>query len=493
MRIKSPRPFPKSPLKSFPKSAELLHQLQSGDTLSIRRSILLVVLLSLPTIAAQLSYIIMQYIDAAMVGHLSTTASASIGLISPVTWLFNGLCTALTAGFAVQMAQRFGSRDQKAARSIMKQGLIVGLLFSGVLAIITVALAFVLPTWLGGAPDVRAGSTAYLAIFGVSLFALQMTSMGSSMVQSSGNMKLPSLVSIIMCICDVFFNSLLIFPPTTYSVFGLFSVAWPGANLGVAGASLGTALAEAIGAGIYLWFMLVHSPVLRRRRGEHLRFSRIIVMTAVKISTPVAIENAVTNSAQVVSTRIISPLGTTAIAANAFAVTAESICYQPGFGIGSAATTIVGQSVGARQKRMARRFVWLSIALGMATMTTAGILMFIFAPQMISMLSPDPVIQDMGGAALRIGAIAEPFFAASIVASAALRGAGDTLASSIFTAGTIWAIRVPLSIIFCPFMGINGYWLASVIQWWVCGALFLWRVKSEVWLKRLDTPRGLKK
>lgn len=469
--------------KKFPTSAELLHQLQTGETLSIRRSILLVTLLSLPTIAAQLSYIIMQYIDSGMVGHLSTTASASIGLIAPVTWLFSGLCTALTAGFSVQMAQRFGSRNPREARNIMKQGLAVGLLFATFLAIVTVALSFVLPTWLGGAPEIRTGATEYLAIFGVSLLAMQLTSMGSSMVQSSGNMKLPSLVSVIMCLCDVLFNSWLIFPPTTYSFLGL-EIPWAGANMGVAGASLGTALAEFVGALIYLWYMLFKSPLLKQHQGERVHFSRVIIMTALKIGAPVALENAVTNSAQVVSTRIIAPLGTTAIAANSFAVTAESICYQPGFGIGSASTTIVGQAIGAKQHTMAKRFAWLSVGLGVATMTTAGILMFLFAPQMIGILSPDPVIQEMGGMALRIGAFAEPLFAVSIVASAALRGAGDTLASSIFSAGSIWGIRVTLAIFLCPLMGINGYWLASVIQWWICGMLFLWRMKSEVWLKK---------
>lgn len=472
--------------KKIPTSADLLHQLHLGEVLTHRRSILLVVLLSIPTIAAQLSYIIMQYIDAAMVGHLSTNASGSIGLVSPVTWLFSGLCSALTAGFSVQMAQRFGARDHKEARNLMKQGLAWGWGFSALLAIITILLAFVLPTWLGGAPEIRAGSTAYLGIFGASLFAIQMTSMGSSMVQSSGNMKLPGLVSIIMCICDVIFNSLLIFPPTWYSVFGLH-IWWPGANLGVAGAALGTALSECVGAAIYLWFMLRVSLYLKQRAGEHVQFSRATLWKAIKIGAPVAIETAVTNGAQVVSTKIIAPLGTMSIAANSFAVTAESFCYQPGYGVGTAATTIVGQSIGAKQYRMARRFAWLTIALGVAAMSTAGVVMFIFAPELIGLLSPDAQIQSVGAAALRIGAFSEPLFAVSIVASAALRGAGDTLVSSLFTAGSIWIIRVPLAFVLCPAMGVSGYWLAMLIQWWICGLLFLWRVKSEVWLHPLST------
>ncbi|MFD0705549.1 MATE family efflux transporter [Alloscardovia venturai] len=467
--------------KKFPASAELLHQLHIGETLTRKRSVLLVVLLSLPTIAAQLSYIVMQYIDAAMVGHLSTSASASIGLVSPVTWLVSGLCSALTAGFSVQMAQRFGAQDHKEARNLMKQGLTWGFAFSALLAFITIMLAFVLPTWLGGEAEIRAGATAYLGIFGLSLLAIQYTSMGSSMVQSSGNMKLPGLVSIIMCVCDVIFNSLLIFPTTAYTL-GPLTLWWPGANLGVAGAALGTALSEFVGAAIYLWYMLFSSPHLKRHVGEHVKFSRTTLWKAVKIGAPVAIETAVTNGAQVVSTRIIAPLGTVAIATNSFAITAESFCYQPGYGIGTAATTIVGQSIGAKQYRMARRFAWLTIALGVAAMSTAGVLMFIFAPQLISLLSPSHEIQNISAAALRIGAFSEPLFAVSIVASAALRGAGDTLVSSLFTAGSIWIIRVPLAFVLCPMMGVSGYWLAMLIQWWICGALFLWRVKSEVWL-----------
>lgn len=471
--------------KTFPSSAQLLQHVQSGQTLSARRSIYLVAILSLPTIAAQLSYIVMQYIDAGMVGHLSTHASASIGLVSPVTWVFQGLCFALTAGFSVQIAQACGSQHNAMARNTMKQGLIVGLCFSALLSVLNISLSAFIPVWLGGDPEIRSDSTAYICIFGASLCALQITSLGSAMIQSTGNMKIPSVVSIIMCLCDVLFNSMLIYPAHTYS-WGYFSVLWPGADLGVAGAALGTALAELVGALIYLWYMLLHSPFLKLHSHERLHFHRSILLTALKISAPVAVENAVTNCAQVVSTRIIAPLGTTAIAANAFAVTAESICYQPGYGIGSASAAIVGQSIGAKQRIMSQRFAWLSIALGVVTMSIAGIVMFIGAPYIIALLSPDKDIQSVASTALRIGTLAEPFFAVSIVASAALRGAGDTLVSSFFNAGTIWAIRVPLAIFLCPLLGVNGYWLACVIQWWICGALFLYRVKSNVWLNKLS-------
>ena len=71
-------------------------------------------------------------------------------------------------------------------------------------------------------------------------------------------------------------------------------------------------------------------------------------------------------AAQVASTRIIAPLGTIAIAANSFAITAESICYMPGYGISSAATTLVGQSIGAKRKDLARSFSWLTTFTGVA-------------------------------------------------------------------------------------------------------------------------------
>lgn len=125
------------------------------------------------------------------------------------------------------------------------------------------------------------------------------------------------------------------------------------------------------------------------------------------------------------------PAGDGTIAANSFSITAESLCYMPGYGIGTAATTLIGQSIGARRHDLTRRLGYLCTGLGMTVMTLSGIVLYLAAPTMIGLLSPDPAIVALGAQALRIEAFAEPMYAASIVASGVFRGAGDTLVRAV--------------------------------------------------------------
>ena len=190
---------------------------------------------------------------------------------------------------------------------------------------------------------------------------------------------------------------------------------------------MGTATAEVITAALMLYCLCFRSPVLRLVKGVPWRLERRCLRTAARLSLPMALERLIMCGAQIASTRIVAPLGTVAVASNSLAVTAESFCYMPGYGIASAATTLVGQSVGAGRKDMAKRFARLSVALGVVIMTSTGILMFLAADWMFSLLTPDPAIRELGAYVLRIEAFAEPLFAVSIVATGALRGAGDTL------------------------------------------------------------------
>lgn len=458
----------------------LLKQLRDGKSLAFRQQLYLILQLSVPGILAQISSIVMQYIDASMVGRLGANDSASIGLVSSSTWLFGGLCSAASVGFNVQVAHRIGAGDEKRARGIVRQGLASCFLFGLVLMGIGVSISGALPGWLGGAREIRSNASGYFLVYAAFLPVMQLNNAASGMLQCSGNMKTPSILHVIMCFLDVVFNMLLIFPSAQYR-FGSISIWLPGAGLGVVGAALGTALAQTVTTLLMLYFLLVRSPALHLRKEEHLKFHREELVQAVKIAVPVGFEQVVMCGAQIVATRIVSPLGTIAIAANSFAVTAESLCYMPGYGIGSAATTLIGQSIGAGRKDLTRRLGWITTGLGMAVMAVTGGLMYLFAPQMIGMLSPDPAIRELGTAVLRIEAIAEPMYAASIVASGVFRGAGDTLVPSCMNFLSMWAVRLPLSAFLAPRFGLHGVWVAMCLELCVRGVLFLIRLSGKRW------------
>ena len=293
------------------------------------------------------------------------------------------------------------------------------------------------------------------------------------------------MLGVLMCVLDVIFNFLFIFPSRTITVFGL-PMHMPGLGLGVEGAALGTVAAETIVAVAMLWYMWTRSGQLKL---THEKGSFIPEWTtlkkAMRIGLPMGIEHVVICGAQIMTTVIVAPLGVFAIAANSFGVTAESLCYMPGYGIAEAATTLTGQSIGAGRRRLTLRFAWLTVGMGMTVMAFMGALMYIFAPEIIGFMSPVTEIRELGVTAMRIEAFAEPMFAASIVAYGVFVGAGSTLMPCIMNFFSIWAVRITLAALLAPSMGLDGVWLAMCIELCFRGVIFLLWLRWGKWMRKI--------
>ncbi len=442
----------------------------------------LVVRLSVPIILAEISSTVMSYVDSAMVGSLGAAATASVGLVASSTWLFNGMGMCMVTGFSIQIAQLIGAGRLRQVQSVMRQAMMVAVGVGLLFAALAVGISGVLPVWLGGEPDVCAGSSRYFFIYGCGLPVVLLRQAGGSMLQCSGDMRTPSALNILVCCMNVVFNSLFIFPTRTVTLLGA-DLTFFGAGIGVAGAALGTVVSEIVTTILMMYFVCLRSPVLRLEKGVPWRLERKCMTTTIRLAIPIALERVTTSLAQIAGTRIVAPLGTTAVAANALAVTAEGFCYMPGYGMAAAATTLVGQSIGAERRDQAKRFAWLSVGLGVSVMTGTGILMYIAAPWIFSMLTPDGAVQTLGAAVLRIEAFAEPLFAASIVAAGALRGAGDTLIPSIIELGSMWGVRITLALLLVGPLGLHGVWIAMCVELCVRGLLFLLRMLRGRWLE----------
>ncbi len=459
---------------------DLLKIMREGGELSAAQQLLLAVRLSIPAIMAQLSSIVMQYIDASMVGRLGAIDSAGIGMIAPSTWLVSGVCQAVGTGFMVQVAHRVGASDDRGARDIVKHGLIFSVAFGALIAAFCAYVSGIIPVWLGAEPEVCASATKYFLVYSLFLPAMMIFMAASGMVQCSGNMKLPSIAGVTMCVLDVIFNYFLIFKTREITIFG-YGIIVPGAGLGVTGAALGTALAGFVCAVWVTVYLLKKADKLRFIKGEKTEFSPDIISKALRIAVPMALESVVLGGAQVVSVKIVAPLGTIALAANSFAVTAESLCYMPVYGIGAATTALIGQSAGAGRPALTRKLAWLSTGLGVGVISFLSVLMYILAPFMMHILTPDTEIQLLGTSVLRIVAFAEPFYAMEIVANGAFRGVGDTLAPCLLNLFSMWAVRLPLAALLASRLGLRGVWIAMSIELAVRGSLFIIKLCRRKW------------
>ena len=439
-----------------------------------REKLWLIVSLSIPSILAQISATVMFFIDASMVGHLGAKASAAIGIVETSGWLMGGLASAANMGFSVQVAHFIGASDFEAARRVLRQSLVCCTIWAVMISLTSVIIAPFLPYWMGGSADIARDASLYFAIFGVAGLFFQMEGLAGSMLKCSGNMKIPSLLNIGMCVMDVGFNYLFIY------ILGL----------GVVGAAIGTGVAMLITAGLMLYFLLVKSKMLSLvGRPGSFKPKEDTVRTAIKIGAPMGFQHLLMGGAYVVSTMIVAPLGTIAIAAHSLAITVESLCYMPGYGIAEAATTLVGQGIGAGQKLLTRSFAFMSVGLGISVMTLMGILMWTFAPELMALMSPVEEVIAQGTQVLRIEAWAEPMFAAAIVANGVFIGAGDTMIPAIMSLGSMWAVRLTLAATLAPRYGLKGVWTAMAIELTFRGSIFLTRLFKGGWADKYSVKK----
>ncbi len=451
------------------KSDVLLGYIREGKALTGGEKLNLIIQLSIPSILAQITSVVMFFIDQAMVGHLGAKGSAACGLVETSTWLLGSLTGAASMGFSVQVAHFIGANDFEKARQVFRHALIVTSLLSVVIMAVAVSIAHPLPFWLGGGADIAHDASIYFLIFSLAGPFFQLYSLSSAMLKCSGDMRMPSLLSIIMCVLDVGFNYILIYK----------------AHLGVMGAAIGTALSIVICGTVLAYIAIFRNKMLSLKRvGERFFWVADYLKNAMKIGLPMAAQSVLMSGAQIVGTMIVAPLGNIAIAANTLGITAESLCYMPGYGIGDAATTLVGQSIGAGRSDLCRSFARMTLFLGMTVMAVMGLVMFVFAPEMMGLMTPVDEIIDLGAYCLRIEAFAEPMFAASIIAVCVCVGAGDTLKPAIISLCSMWLVRLTLAYFLSIHYGLVGVWIAMAIELTFRGILLMTRLFRVKWMRK---------
>ena len=457
-------------MQKLKNSELLLSYIREGRTMTQREKLWLIVSLSIPSILAQISATVMFFIDASMVGHLGAKASAAIGLVETTGWLMGGLGSAANMGFSVQVAHFIGANDMEAARRVLRQSMVCCLIWALMISLTSLIIAPFLPYWLGGTEEIAHDASVYFAIFGLSGIFFQMEGLAGSMLKCSGNMKIPSILNIGMCVMDVVFNYIFIYV----------------LEMGVMGAAIGTGLAMLVTACMMMYFLIVKSKMLSLiGRPGSFKPKSDTISTAFKIGAPMGLQHMLMGGAQIVSTLIVAPLGTIAIAAHSLAITVESLCYMPGYGIAEAATTLVGQGIGAGQRLLTRSFARMSVGLGIGVMTLMGILMWIFAPELMALMSPVEEVIALGTQVLRIEAWAEPMFAAAIVCNGVFIGAGDTIIPAVMSLGSMWIVRLTLAASLAPKYGLKGVWTAMAIELTFRGSIFLTRLFKGKWAEKL--------
>ena len=271
---------------------QLSAQMRRGEQVPLRHTMQVVLTLSIPSILQQIVVTAVEYIDAAMVGHIGASATASIGIVSSSTWLMHGMLAGLYMSFAIQVAQYLGADRQNDARGVLRQSMIFNLVVGLAAAAFGIGISRFLPGWLEADVSLHANASAYFAIWSASLPFLMIMGTYSSMLRSSGDALTPGLISVLTCVLDVIFNFCLINPTREMVVFGRTMTVW-GLGWGVPGAALGTALATAISGVLTLAILLLRDGPLCIHKPGSWHITKACLQNLWKVGAPLAAERAV--------------------------------------------------------------------------------------------------------------------------------------------------------------------------------------------------------
>ncbi len=407
-----------------------------------------------------------------MVGRIGAHAVAAVGLSSRITQIMWAIFAAIGTGATVLIARSIGAGNQKAAHRTASQALALAI---AVVGFMTVVIWLKADFWLNvlfhPTPDLLA--TAYdflrLAAWGMPFMAIMQVI--GAILRGAGNTKTPMQIAFVVNIINVIANFVFI-----YGKFGFPA-------MGITGAALAMIIAQGIGAVLAVYAITrALSPVSLQFKG---RFTPDLneVKRILGIGVPAAFESLFWQTATIIMMGLIVSFGTDALAAHQLGLNAESLSYMPSAGFGIAATAFVGQSLGARNHRLAERYVKEIGKWGVLLTCFTGGLLFFFPTQILGMLTNEQNVIQLGAIYLRLMATVQLPQLISGILNGALRGAGDTKAPMIIGGIGLWGIRLPFSFLLGSTfgLGIVGVWLAMTIDLVFRFGLSVYRYRRGKW------------
>ena len=402
--------------------------------------------LAWPLFLEQILSTLVSFADTAMVGSLGKEATAAVSISNSFVFLINGVVMALGVGLTAYVARSVGAKDYEKAKSYIRHALII-LVFVGLpLALLPAALYKYIPRWMGANDDFLHLAQEYLLITSLfRIFTMAMMVLGS-VFRGRGDTKTPLYINIVVNIINIVGNYILIHEPHTIRIaidFLKIDFSFPmfGAGLGVSGAAISTGVSWFLGGTALTVMLFVKKDPTRITLRDSYKPSRTIILNIVKLSIPAMLERMCMSLSGIVVTKSIATLETNVIAANTVYSTAESLSFMPAFAFATAATTLVGQSLGAKKPALAKKYAYTTTLIGICVMLAAGLFLYAFAEPLVRFINSDHDVVPIAKNCLQIVAFIQPVQVIAWILAGALRGAGDTKWPFYITAAGNWLIR----------------------------------------------------
>lgn len=411
--------------------------------------------LAWPTMLEQLLQTAVQYIDTAMVGSLGTQATAAVGATSTVNWLIGSTISSLGVGFLSFVAQACGAGDAKRAGKAASQAVLATLITGILFTFLTLGLSEMVPVWMQVDPSIQNLASQYFFIIYTPMLARTATIIFGTLLRAVGDTKTPMRVGLLVNVLNVILNFLLIYPAREWNGITLYGAGW-----GVLGAAVASAISFTVG-GICITIALWQNPVISPRK-QSLRPDFDILGSCLKVALPNALQRFGTSLGYVAFASMINSIGEVATAAHTIANTVESAFYIPGYGMQTAAATLAGNALGAKDGKRIKDLAKMIIFIEVVLMIGSGSVLFVFAPDMMGLFSKDAAVVLLGAIVLRMVAVSEPFYGVSIIIEGMMQGMGNTLMPFVFSISGMWGIRIVGTFVCTQLLGMG------LVSAWAC-------------------------
>ena len=408
--------------------------------------------LAWPVIGENFMETLLGIVDTFMVAQLGAAAIAGVGSAIQVLFFVISALSALSVGSAVLVAQAYGARDLARAGTLARQSMLWSVLISLPLAFFGFLLARPIIGLFGLEAEVAQMGIDYLQVtMGTSVVMTTML-LGGGVLRGADDSRTPMLIKVVANIVNV---------GLTYGlIFGAFGLP----ELGVVGSAWGTFIARTLG------LVMLVTVLWRGRNGVSIGGSGSwrpnvgIARQVLKIGVPAALEQVIISTAFFILTMTVAGLGTLTFAAHRIVMISMSLSFMPGLGFSIAATSLVGQSVGAKRLDEAAESARIATRWAVIWMTTIGFFLFTLAPLIMTLFADDPQVIALGAGGLRTISLSQAFWAIFLVNAGALRGTGNTQFPLRVNTIAIW-IAVGLAYSFMRFFdaGLVGAWSGFLI------------------------------
>lgn len=427
--------------------------------------------LAWPSLVENILHTMLGVVNMIMVGRLGAASIASMGVGQQIVFTLQVAYAGLAVGNTALVARSIGAKDPDQAQRIAKQSLTLGALIAVAITILGLVFAEDAIRLMGAGPDMLELAVPYFrtAICG-SVF-MMILFIGNGTLRGAGDTRLPMLITGLINLVNLDLGYLLIF-----GKLGLPA-------LGITGAALANLAAQAVGASVVIYMLTSGRSRVRLDWRSGWGFDRAIVKRLLNIGTPAAAEQVFMRLGMTAYSAMVISLGTMIYAAQNIIFTIVSFSFMPGFAFGVAATTLVGQSLGAKNAARAEESGWEATRIGIIWMSLMGIGFFVFSEPLMALFTNDPRVIEYGAPCLRLIAWAQPLQAFSLVLAGGLRGAGDTRWTMVITTGSIWLLRMPLSYFFgiALNLGLVGIWMGNALDSLIRGLAVTWRYCTGRW------------